>query len=114
MSSIWAELREPPRRVEEFALEKGATAHDLLNIIYQCSELPLPVRMRAAIAAIPYETPKLMVSAQVTENDIATLLDRRIKRYEEMKLIPQRIEHQQAVEIRPPLARTGDRRFRRI
>jgi hypothetical protein len=90
MSSIWAEAeRRPPRRAEEFVLGKDATAHELLKIIYQCPELPLPVRMRAAIAAIPFETPKLAVTAQVTENDIATLLDRRIKRYQEWVTLPQ-------------------------
>jgi len=35
----------------------------------------------------PFETPKLAVTAQITEQDFATLLDRRLKRLEEMKLI---------------------------
>jgi hypothetical protein len=80
-------LREPPRRPEEFVLGKGATAHDLLKIIYQSSDLLLPVRMRAAIAALPFETPKLQVTAQITENNFADLLDRRLRRMEEAKLI---------------------------
>ena len=56
-------------------------------------------------------------TAQVTEGDFATLLDRRLKRLEEMKLIEANgakvIEAQpQPVETKPPLARTNDRRFR--
>jgi hypothetical protein len=103
-------LREPHRRPEEFVLGKGATAHELLKIIYQCLELPLPVRMRAAIAAIPFETPKLAVTAQVTENDLAVLLDQRIKRYQEMKLI----DHQPQPGAMKPTLPQADRRFRRI
>jgi anti-sigma-K factor RskA len=43
------------------------------------------MRIRAMIAALPFETPKLAVTATVSENDFATLLDRRLKRIEEMK-----------------------------
>jgi hypothetical protein len=76
------------------------------------ADLPLSVRMRAAIEVLPFIHPKLAVTAQVTENDLATLLDRRLRRMEQAKLI----EHQPPppVEIKPPLARTVDRRFRRI
>jgi hypothetical protein len=79
------------------------------------------VRMRAAGLAIPYEVPKLAVTAMVTENDIATLLDRRIKRYEEMKLIeakPNKVieatptnGEKVDARLRPPVP---DRRYRRI
>jgi hypothetical protein len=70
------------------------------------------VRTRIAIALLPFTTPKLAVTAQVSENDFATLLDQRIQRYQKMKSIT----HQPppTVEVKPPLARTGDRRFRRI
>ena len=52
-------------------------ALEFLQMIYCDNELPLPVRMRAAMAAIPFETPKLAVTAVVTEQDFATLLDRK-------------------------------------
>jgi len=94
-------------------------AHALLKAVYQCPEVPLSVRMRAAMACLPFETPKLAVTAQITEQDFATLLDRRLKRLEEMKLIEANgakvINAQpQPVETKPPLARTPDRRFRRF
>ena len=60
-----------------------------------------------------------MATAIVNEQDFATLLDRRLKRLEEMKLIDANgakvIDAEpQSVEIKPPLARTNDRRFRRF
>jgi len=94
-------------------------AHALLKAVYQCQDVPLAVRMRAAMACLPFETPKLAVTAQITEQDFATLLDRRLKRIEEMKLLEangaQVIDAEpQPVETKPPVARTNDRRFRRI
>src|SRR6516164_8350506 len=75
----------------------------------------LTTRMRAAIAALPHEAPRLAVTAQITENDIATILDRRIARLEEMKANQAKaVEAQPQVETKPPLARTNDRRFRRF
>jgi hypothetical protein len=55
---------------------------EFLQAVYYNNDLPLPVRMRAAIAALPHEVPRLAVTAVVNENDIATLLDQRIKRME--------------------------------
>jgi hypothetical protein len=71
------------------------------------------------MACLPFETPKLLATAIVNEQDFATLLDRRLKRLEEMKLIDANgakvIDAEpQSVEIKPPLARTPDRRFRRF
>ena len=59
--------------------------------------------------------PKLAVTAVVSERDFATLLDRRLKRIEEMKLIEPAINNGNSqVEIKHPLPRVPDRRFRRI
>src|SRR6516162_10957901 len=89
---------------------------DLLQAVYRCNQLPLTTRMRAAIAALPHEVPKLAVTAQVTDMGVAELLDRRLKRLKEMKLIEANnakvIDAKpQPVETKPPLARTPDRRF---
>ena len=79
-------------------------------------------RARSAMACLPFENPKLAVVAQGTKNDIAVLLDRMIKRYEEMKLI----EANKVIEARPTNggngekvdarlpSRTSDRRYRRL
>jgi len=72
--------------------------------------------MRAAIAALPFESPKLAVTAVVSEQDFATVLDRRLKRIEEMKakLIEAKpvIDGEKADARLPP--RLPDRRFRRM
>ena len=85
--------------------------------------------MRAAMACLPFENPKLAVVAQVTENDIATLLDRRIARHQEMRLLENKAVNGEAIvsdrviEPEPtpapptpaPLNRIYDkRRYRRI
>src|ERR1700732_17641 len=83
-----------------------------LKAVYLNVELPLSVRMRAAIEVLPFTHPKLAVTAQVTEmNDLATLLDQRIKRYQ-IKMI----EHQPTAaeaEVKPPMP-TAERMRRRI
>jgi hypothetical protein len=114
---------------EDKQLDLGPTASslDLLQAIYRDPSIALTTRMRAAMACLPHEVPRLAVTAQVTEGNFADLLDRRLKRLEEVKLIeangakiseaqpingePQRQPH---VETKPPLARTPDRRFRRF
>ena len=100
-------------------IDNPENAHALLKAVYQNPEVPLSVRMRAAMACLPFETPKLAVTAQITEQDFATLLDRRLKRLEEFKLIEANggkvtDAQPQPVETKPPLARTPDRRFRRF
>ena len=106
-------------------IDNPENAHALLKAVYQNPEVPLAVRVRVAIACLPFEVPKLAVTAQVTDQDFATLLDQRIAHYQQMELAnnvkvidaqpingePQR---QPQVEIKPPLARTNDRRFRRF
>src|SRR6516162_6176107 len=62
-----------------------------LQMIYRDPQLSTAVRMRAAGLAIPYEVPKLAVTAVVSEQDFATVLDRRLKRIEEMKLLENKV-----------------------
>jgi len=99
-------------------IDNAENAHALLKAVYQNPEVPLSVRMRAAMACLPFEVPKLAVTAQITEQDFATLLDRRLKRLEEMKLLEANgamvIDARPQVETKPALARTNDRRFRRF
>jgi len=88
-----------------------------LKAVYMNVELPLSVRMRAAIELLPFTHPKLAVTEVVSEQDFATVLDRRLKRIEEMKLIEAKptidgIEGKPADVRLPPVV--PDRRFRRI
>jgi hypothetical protein len=107
------------KKPQEIEIPADGISLDLLRVIYRNNQLPLTTRMRAAIAALPFEVPKLAVTAVVSEQDFATLLDRRLKRLEELKLLEangaKAIDAQpQPVETKPPLARTNDRRFRRF
>lgn len=86
-------------------------ALEFLQAIYCNNDLPLPTRMRAAMAALPFESPKLAVVAQVTERDFAALLDARLKRMEQAAVIDAKPPQ---VEVKPPLPRLPDCRFRRI
>jgi hypothetical protein len=63
------------------------TALGLLQQVYRCRSVSLHVRLRAAMAALPMETPRLAVTSIVTDNDVATILDRRIAHFERMKLL---------------------------
>jgi hypothetical protein len=93
---------------------------DLLQAIYRNSSLPLSVRIRAAGLAIPYETPKLIATAVMNEGSFADLLERRLKRIEQMKLIEAKPTSTDSAtnggaEVTARLAPIiPDRRFRRI
>ena len=87
-------------------------ALEFLQEVYCNDQLPLITRMRAAIAALPFESPKLAVTAMVSEQDFATLLDRRLKRIEEIKA--KAIEGKPQVEAKSALPQLADRRYRRL
>ena len=48
---------------------------DFLRSVYQDVQLPLSVRMRAAIAALPFENPKLAVTANINAQDFAAEIE---------------------------------------
>src|SRR6476646_4845679 len=60
-------------------LRPDAMSIDLLRAVYRNPSIPLPVRMRAAIACLPHETPKLAVMGMVSEQSFAELLERRLR-----------------------------------
>ena len=103
-------LEDEPQEIE---IPADGSSLDLLRAVYRNPSLDLPIRMRAAIACLPHEVPRLAVTAQITDQGIAELLDRRLKRIEEMKLIEARptapINGDKSVPPRLP-----DRRFRRL
>src|SRR5215831_12640574 len=105
------------KKQQEIEIPPDGISLDLLRAVYRSNQLPLTTRMRAAIAALPFESPKLAVTAVVSEQDFATVLDRRLKRIEEMRLIEAKPTidgvESKATDVRlPPVM--PDRRFRRI
>jgi hypothetical protein len=106
---------------DEIEIPPNGTSLDLLQAVYRRSDLPLTTRMRAAIAALPHEVPRLMVSALVNEQSFAEILDRRLKKLNAMngnqpqpqQQIDQTIDQPQ-IETPKPLPRIADRRFRRM
>jgi len=99
-----------------------------LKAVYQNPEVPLAVRVRVAIACLPFEAPKLLATAIVNEESFAEVLDRRLKRVAEMKLVESKpvsdgeLVNSQTIEPEPrpsppmpaPLNRFYSSRFRRI
>ena len=72
------------------------------------------------MAAISYESPRLQVTAVVSENSLAEVLEQRLRKIEGMrngnKLIeppPKQIESP-FVEVKPPKPHINDRRLRRF
>jgi hypothetical protein len=103
-------------------LDLGPTASslDLLQAVYRDPTQQLHTRMRAAMACLPFETPKLLATAIVNENSFAELLDRRLARISDMKMIdakPNAIEPTNEnggnVDARLPPS-IPDRRYRRF
>ena len=100
----------------------GNRALEFLQAIYMDDELPLLTRVRVAIACLPFETPKLAVTAQISESDFAAVLDRRIAHYQALerangnKQIEAKAEPAEPieVEVKPPMPRIADRRYRRF
>jgi hypothetical protein len=103
--------RPKPAVDDPLQLSDNAISLDGLQAVYRNPRLPLQMRIRAMVAALPFETPKLAVTATVSEHDFATLLDRRLKRIEEMKA--KAIEGTAEVD-KPALPRLVDRRYRRL
>src|SRR5262245_29532045 len=73
---------------------------DLLRAVYRNNRLPLPTRMRAAMACLKHEVPSLGITAVVTDQGLAELLERRLKRMEHAAVIDAKPPQ---VEVKPPL-----------
>jgi hypothetical protein len=99
---------------DAIVLPAGALSLDFLQAVYRDPRQPMSRRMRAAVAALPFECPKLAVTAVIEGGaDFAARLERACAR--SAKVIEARAEPQPAM---PPtdlrLAPcVPDRRFRR-
>jgi hypothetical protein len=101
------------------ALPHDHTALQLGQAIYRCRSLPWQDRWRAARELLVYESPRLGISAVINEGSFAELLERRLQRISEAKLIEAKPNNggekvAPEVEVKPPLPRLADRRYRRI
>jgi hypothetical protein len=105
-SDVFEDRKESPMEIGP-----NATSIDLLRAVYRNPSIPLPVRIRCAVAALPHETPRLAVTALVNEQSFAEILERRLKRMAKMERKPQT---QTIAAEPPPLPRLADRRFRRV
>lgn len=72
------------RQQSDFGMIDGANALAFLQAIYRDRQAPLSVRMKAAIEALPFESPKLSATAIVQGQDFAALLEARLKRTQEL------------------------------
>jgi hypothetical protein len=81
-----------PKTDEAIELEPNATSLTLLQAIYRSATIPLTTRMRAAIASIQFEHPKLAVTATVQAGDFADQLEQAIER--SRKVLPM-------IEVKP-------------
>jgi hypothetical protein len=99
-----------PEKAKEIEIPPNSNSLDLLRAVYRN---PLPVRMRAAIAALPFELPKLAVTAVINEQNFAEVLERRLKRIAELEATPINASKPE-IEIKSPMPRLADRRYRRV
>lgn len=100
-------------QAERFELEEGATSLKFLQTIYRSSSVPLSTRMRAAIAALQFEHPKLAVMATIDGKDFGDQLERASNRSSQViEAAPAPVEGKPTTDValKPMIP---DRRFRR-
>jgi hypothetical protein len=117
---VYEDRKEDIEEVLE-ALPHDHTALQLGQALYRCRSLSWRERWYIGKHILQFESPKLGVIAQVNPQDFATLLDQRIRRMEQLEAnngtpqqIDQPIERPQIEPSPRPMARTLDRRYRRL
>ena len=102
-------IEEARRRAE--AIECKGDALAFLQAVYQCSEVSLHARMKAASIAIEYERPRLAVTASIEGKDFAALLDKAQERAAKVEA------KERTIDVEPvtatPILPVPDRRYRR-
>jgi len=91
---------------EQIEVEPEATSLQLLQAVYRNPDVALPVRMRAAGMAIPYEHPRLSINANVEAGkDFGLRLERAIARSSQSGTYAPRVIDAVATEVpqNPPV-----------
>src|SRR5215467_7971400 len=76
----FATLEPEPEPEPQVDVGPNASSLDLLSAVYRDPSKPLSVRMRAAIAALPFEHPQLAVVANINALEFASELEAAISR----------------------------------
>ena len=81
LDTVIGDLAEVAQEGDEPPVFDG-NAHELLKATYQGGYRPTPVQLRAAMVALPFESPKLtaMAVSSLNGNDFACMLERAIAR----------------------------------
>jgi hypothetical protein len=89
LDTVEAELAKIERAAEEAqAIDHAGDALTFLRSVYQNPSIALPVRMRAAIEALPFERPSLKATAAlVMGGDFADRLEKAIERSRTVRVI---------------------------
>jgi hypothetical protein len=69
-------------------LPENGTSLNLLQQVYRNPSLPVLTRTRAAIAALPFEHPRLAVVATVNAGDFADQLEKAVERSRKIEAKP--------------------------
>ena len=74
------DLQTVAKPQSEIGISANVTSLELLQQVYRNPLLPLSTRMRAASTALPFEFPKLAVTASFTGEDFADQMDKAFSR----------------------------------
>jgi hypothetical protein len=88
---------EARQRAVEQVIGSVEDAHSLLRSVYSNPDVPLQTRIKAAVEAIPFELPKLAVSAVIEGKDFAGRLEKAIARSHELD----RMNGAKVIEAKP-------------